>query len=285
MRQLKITKSFTNRESSTLEKYLQEIGRYPLISADEETELSLRVKEGDRAAFDKLVNSNLRFVVSVAKQYQNQGLTLPDLINEGNMGLIKAVQRFDSTKGFKLISYAVWWIRQCILTAIAEQSRIIRIPLNQLGTINKIRKSSSRLEQRLDREPNDYELSEILEITVDVIQDVKRSSVRHASIDAPLMIGDDMSLLDTMANNDTPESDELLMKESLGKEIERSLSTLPSKESSVVKMFFGIGRTPCTLEEISEKMDITKERARQIKEKGIRHLRHSSRSKLLRAYL
>lgn len=285
MRQLKITQSFTSRESSTLEKYLQEIGRFGLVSADEEAELSLRVKEGDKAALDKLVNSNLRFVVSVAKQYQNQGLSLPDLINEGNMGLIKAVQRFDSTKGFKLISYAVWWIRQCILLALAEQSRIIRIPLNQLGTINKIRKTTSRLEQQLDRDPSNQELSEILEMTVYTIEDAKKSSIKHASIDAPLVFGEDMSLLDTMANNDTPESDELLMKESLGKEIERSLSTLPSKESSVVKMFFGIGRNPCTLEEISEKMDITKERARQIKEKGIRHLKHSSRSKLLRTYL
>ncbi len=286
MRQLKITKSFTNRESATLEKYLQEIGRFDLIGADEEAELAIRVRNGDKTAFEKLTNSNLRFVVSVAKQYQNQGLSLPDLINEGNMGLMKAVQRFDETRGFKLISYAVWWIRQSIVYAIAEQSRIIRLPSNQLGIMNKIRKETSKQEQLLDREPSNEELSEILEYTIDTIEDAQRNSSRHSSIDAPLVSGEDVSLMDFIINEDAPHTDVLLMQESLTREIERSLATLQPKESTIVKMFFGIGIShPWTLEEIGEKYDLTRERVRQIKEKAIRSLRHNSKSRLLKTYL
>jgi RNA polymerase primary sigma factor len=286
MRQLKITKSITNRESQSLEKYLQEIGREGLINFDEEVKLARRIREGDQVALDRLTKSNLRFVVSVAKQYQNQGLSLPDLINEGNLGLIKAAKRFDETRGFKFISYAVWWIRQSILQALAEQSRIVRLPLNQVGSLNKIRKAFSKLEQEFEREPSSEELSAILEIAPDKITDTMRVSGRHVSMDAPLVSGEDNSLLDVLENSDSPRADTLLMSESLQLEIERSLSTLTEREREIVKLFFGIGvNHGLTLEEIGDKFDLTRERVRQIKEKAIRRLRHKSRSRLLKAYL
>jgi RNA polymerase primary sigma factor len=286
MRQLKITKSITNRESQSLEKYLQEIGREGLITADEEVILAKKIREGDQAALEKLTRSNLRFVVSVAKQYQNQGLSLPDLINEGNLGLIKAAQRFDETRGFKFISYAVWWIRQSILQAIAEQSRIVRLPLNQVGSLNKINKAFSKLEQEFEREPSPEELSKILELPEDKISDTMKVSGRHVSVDAPLINGEESSLLDVMVNHDSPRADQNLMNESLQREIERSLSTLTDREREVVKMFYGIGfNHGLTLDEIGAKFDLTRERVRQIKEKAIRRLRHTSRSKLLKSYL
>ncbi|MFC2176323.1 RNA polymerase sigma factor RpoD/SigA [Bacteroidota bacterium] len=286
MRQLKITKSITNRESASLDKYLQEIGKEDLITADMEVTLARRIKAGDQAALEKLTKANLRFVVSVAKQYQNQGLSLPDLINEGNLGLIKAAQRFDETRGFKFISYAVWWIRQSILQALAEQSRIVRLPLNQVGSLNKINKAFSRLEQEFEREPSAEELSEVLEIPEEKISDTMRVSGRHVSMDAPFVQGEDNSLLDVLVNHDSPRADSALMNESLQKEIERSLSTLTERERDVVKLFFGIGMNHgLTLEEIGAKFDLTRERVRQIKEKAIRRLRHTSRSKLLKAYL
>jgi len=286
MRQLKITKSITNRESASLDKYLQEIGKEDLITADMEVTLARRIKAGDQAALEKLTKANLRFVVSVAKQYQNQGLSLPDLINEGNLGLIKAAQRFDETRGFKFISYAVWWIRQSILQALAEQSRIVRLPLNQVGSLNKINKAFSRLEQEFEREPSAEELSEVLEIPEEKIADTMRVSGRHVSMDAPFVQGEDNSLLDVLVNHDSPRADSALMNESLQKEIERSLSTLTERERDVVKLFFGIGMNHgLTLEEIGAKFDLTRERVRQIKEKAIRRLRHTSRSKLLKAYL
>lgn len=286
MRQLKITKSITNRESASLDKYLQEIGKEDLITADMEVTLAQRIKQGDQAALEKLTKANLRFVVSVAKQYQNQGLSLPDLINEGNLGLIKAAQRFDETRGFKFISYAVWWIRQSILQALAEQSRIVRLPLNQVGSLNKINKAFSKLEQEFEREPSAEELSEILEIPEEKIADTMRVSGRHVSMDAPFVQGEDNSLLDVLVNHDSPRADSTLMNESLQKEIERSLSTLTERERDVVKLFFGIGMNHgLTLEEIGAKFDLTRERVRQIKEKAIRRLRHTSRSKLLKAYL
>jgi len=286
MRQLKITKSITNRESQSLEKYLQEIGREGLINAEEEVKLARRIREGDQAALDRLTKANLRFVVSVAKQYQNQGLSLPDLINEGNLGLIKAAKRFDETRGFKFISYAVWWIRQSILQALAEQSRIVRLPLNQVGSLNKISKAFSKLEQEFEREPSSDELSNILEISSDKIADTLRVSGKHISMDAPFVNGEDNSLLDVLVNSDSPRADTLLMSESLQKEIDRSLSTLTEREREVIKLFFGIGVTHgLTLEEIGAKFDLTRERVRQIKEKAIRRLRHKSRSKLLKAYL
>ena len=286
MRQLKITKSITNRESQSLEKYLQEIGREELITAEEEVRLARRIKEGDQVALDRLTKANLRFVVSVAKQYQNQGLSLPDLINEGNLGLIKAAKRFDETRGFKFISYAVWWIRQSILQALAEQSRIVRLPLNQVGSLNKISKAYSKLEQEFEREPSPDELAKILDIPTEKIADTMRVSGKHVSMDAPFVQGEDNSLIDVLENQDSPRADSLLMNESLQKEIDRSLSTLTEREREVIKLFFGIGmQHGLTLEEIGAKFDLTRERVRQIKEKAIRRLRHSSRSKLLKTYL
>jgi RNA polymerase primary sigma factor len=286
MRQLKITKPITNRESASLDKYLQEIGREELITADEEVSLAKRIRDGDQVALEKLTKSNLRFVVSVAKQYQNQGLSLPDLINEGNLGLIKAAKRFDETRGFKFISYAVWWIRQSILQALAEQSRIVRLPLNQVGSLNKINKAFSKLEQQFEREPSAEELSQILELPQDKVADTMRVSGRHVSMDAPFVNGEENSLLDVLVNHDSPRADNMLMNESLQREIERSLSTLTERERDVVKLFFGIGiNHGLTLEEIGAKFDLTRERVRQIKEKAIRRLRHNSRSKLLKSYL
>jgi len=287
MRQLKITKSITNRESASLDKYLQEIGREELISAEEEVILAKKIQEGDEKSLEKLTRANLRFVVSVAKQYQNQGLSLPDLINEGNLGLIKAAKRFDPTRGFKFISYAVWWIRQSILQALAEQSRIVRLPLNQVGSLNKLNKTFSRLEQQFEREPLPEELSEILELPMDKVKDTMQLSGKHVSVDAPFANGDDNnSLLDVLVNHDSPRADSMLIKESLKREIERSLSTLNEKEKEVVKLFFGLDVPhPLTLEEIGAKFGLTRERVRQIKEKAIRRLRHTSRSKLLKAYL
>ncbi len=286
MRQLKITKSITNRESQSLEKYLQEIGREELITAEEEVRLARKIKEGDQDALDRLTKANLRFVVSVAKQYQNQGLSLPDLINEGNLGLIKAAKRFDETRGFKFISYAVWWIRQSILQALAEQSRIVRLPLNQVGSLNKISKAYSKLEQEFEREPSPEELAKILDIPTEKIADTMRVSGKHVSMDAPFVQGEDNSLIDVLENADSPRADGLLMNESLQKEIDRSLSTLTEREREVIKLFFGIGmQHGLTLEEIGAKFDLTRERVRQIKEKAIRRLRHKSRSRLLKAYL
>lgn len=286
MRQLKITKSITNRESASLDKYLQEIGREELITAEEEVSLAKRIRDGDQIALEKLTKANLRFVVSVAKQYQNQGLSLPDLINEGNLGLIKAAKRFDETRGFKFISYAVWWIRQSILQALAEQSRIVRLPLNQVGSLNKINKAFSKLEQEFEREPSVEELSNLLDLPEDKVADTMRVSGRHVSMDAPFVNGEDNSLLDVLINPDSPKADNGLMTESLQREIERSLSTLTERERDVIKLFFGIGQNHgLTLEEIGAKFDLTRERVRQIKEKAIRRLRHNSRSKLLKAYL
>ena len=285
MRQLKITKSITNRESASLDKYLQEIGREELITVEEEVELAQRIKKGDQAALDKLTRANLRFVVSVAKQYQNQGISLPDLINEGNLGLIKAAEKFDETRGFKFISYAVWWIRQSILQALAEQSRIVRLPLNQVGSLNKINKALSQFEQQYERQPSPDELADMLEIPREKIADTLRVSGRHVSVDAPCVDGEDNSLLDVLVNNDSPNADKGLVNESLNTEIERALSTLTERERDIVKYFFGIGCQEMTLEEIGEKFGLTRERVRQIKEKAIRRLRHSARSKLLKGYL
>jgi RNA polymerase primary sigma factor len=286
MRQLKITKSITNRESASLDKYLQEIGREELITAEEEVILAKKIKDGDQRALEKLTRANLRFVVSVAKQYQNQGLSLPDLINEGNLGLIKAAKRFDETRGFKFISYAVWWIRQSILQALAEQSRIVRLPLNQVGSLNKINKAYSKLEQEFEREPSAEELADMLDLPIDKVSDTMKVSGRHVSMDAPFANGEESSLLDVLINHDSPKADVGLMNESLSKEIDRALSTLTERERDVVKLFFGIGLNHgLTLEEIGDKFDLTRERVRQIKEKAIRRLRHSSRSKLLQQYL
>ncbi len=286
MRQLKITKSITNRESASLDKYLQEIGREDLITAEEEVELAKRIKEGDQAALEKMTKANLRFVVSVAKQYQNQGLTLPDLINEGNLGLIKAAQRFDETRGFKFISYAVWWIRQSILQALAEQSRIVRLPLNQVGSLNKINKAFAKLEQEFERPPTASEMAKSLDLPEEKVADTIKVSGRHISVDAPFVDGENNSLLDVLVNSDSPKADVELMRESLQREIERSLSTLTERERDVIRLFFGIGmQHGLTLEEIGAKFDLTRERVRQIKEKAIRRLRHTSRSKLLKAYL
>ena len=287
MRQLKITKSITNRESQSLDKYLQDIGKEELITAETEVELAKRIKQGDQAALEKLTKANLRFVVSVAKQYQNQGLTLPDLINEGNLGLIKAAQKFDETRGFKFISYAVWWISQSILQALAEQARIVRLPLNQVGSLNKINKAFSKLEQEYERPPSAEELAEVLEVPEDKIKESMKVAGRHVSMDAPLSSSEDGgTLMDVMANSDSPKADKLLMAESLQKEIERSLSTLTDKEREIIRLFFGIGMNHgLTLEEIGAKFNLTRERVRQIKEKAIRRLRHTSRNKLLKAYL
>jgi len=286
MRQLKITKSITNRESASLDKYLQEIGREELISAEDEVNLAKKIREGDQSALEKLTKANLRFVVSVAKQYQNQGLSLPDLINEGNLGLIKAARRFDETRGFKFISYAVWWIRQSILQALAEQARIVRLPLNQVGSLNKINKAFSKLEQEFERTPSAEELASVLEIAEDKVSDTLRVSGRHVSMDAPFVQGEENTLLDVLVNNDSPRADNTLISESLQREIERSLSTLTERERDVIKLFYGIGYNhEYTLEEIGDKFDLTRERVRQIKEKAIKRLKHSSRSRLLKAYL
>ena len=285
MRQLKITKSITNRASASLEKYLQEIGKEELIPVEEEVELTQRIKKGDQVALEKLTRANLRFVVSVAKQYQNQGLSLPDLINEGNLGLIKAAEKFDETRGFKFISYAVWWIRQSILQALAEQSRIVRLPLNQVGSLNKINKAFSKFEQEHERKPSPEELADSLELPADKVTDTLRVSGRHVSVDAPFVDGEDNSLLDVLVNNDSPNADTSLMMESLGKEIQRALETLTERETDIITQFFGIGCQEMTLEEIGERFGLTRERVRQIKEKAIRRLRHTSRSKLLKTYL
>lgn len=285
MRQLKITKSITNRESASLDKYLQEIGKEELITVEEEVELAQRIKKGDHAALEKLTRANLRFVVSVAKQYQNQGLSLPDLINEGNLGLIKAAEKFDETRGFKFISYAVWWIRQSILQALAEQSRIVRLPLNQVGSLNKINKAFSKFEQEHERKPSPEELAETLDLPADKVADTLKVSGRHISVDAPFVDGEDNSLLDVLPNTDSPSADRALLKESLSREIERALATLTERESDIIRLFFGIGCQDMTLEEIGERFGLTRERVRQIKEKAIRRLRHTTRSKLLKTYL
>jgi len=285
MRQLKITKSITNRESASLDKYLQEIGRESLITVEEEVELAQRIHQGDRKALEKLTRANLRFVVSVAKQYQNQGLSLPDLINEGNLGLIKAAEKFDETRGFKFISYAVWWIRQSILQALAEQSRIVRLPLNQVGSLNKISKELSKFEQEFERRPSAEELSERMDIPVDKISYTMKVSGRHISVDAPFVEGEDNSLLDVLVNNDSPLADRSLVSESLSKEIDRALDQLQDREKDIIRMFFGIGMQEMTLEEIGDKFALTRERVRQIKEKAIRKLRTDGRNSLLKSYL
>jgi RNA polymerase primary sigma factor len=286
MRQLKITKSITNRESASLDKYLQEIGREDLITVEEEVELAQRIRNGDRIALEKLTRANLRFVVSVAKQYQNQGLSLPDLINEGNLGLIKAAEKFDETRGFKFISYAVWWIRQSILQALAEQSRIVRLPLNQVGSLNKINKAFSKFEQENERRPSAEELAEQLDVPVEKISDTMKVSGRHISVDAPFVEGEDNSLLDVMINDDSPNADRALINESLSKEIERVLAhALSDRERDIVKKFFGLGVPEMTLEEIGDEFGLTRERVRQIKEKAIRKLKPHSRSKLLKSFL
>ena len=287
MRQLKITKQVTNRETASLDKYLQEIGKVDLITAEEEVELAQKIRAGDENALDKLTKANLRFVVSVAKQYQNQGLTLPDLINEGNLGLIKAARRFDETRGFKFISYAVWWIRQSILQALAEQSRIVRLPLNKIGSINKINRAFSDLEQKYGRPPTPEEIAESLDITIEEVKQSIKNNGRHLSMDAPLKDSEDSNnMYEVMSSESSPKPDKQLMKESLRREIERSLSTLTPREADVIRLYFGLsGKHPMTLEEIGEKFDLTRERVRQIKEKSIRRLKHTSRSKLLKSYL
>ncbi len=286
MRQLKISKQITNRESQSLDKYLQEIGKVDLLTPDEEVELAKRIKEGDQIALEKLTKANLRFVVSVAKQYQNQGLSLGDLINEGNLGLIKAAQRFDETRGFKFISYAVWWIRQSILQALAEQSRIVRLPLNRVGSLNKISKTFSELEQKYEREPSPEELAEVLEVTTAEVVDTMKISGRHVSMDAPFVQGEENSLLDVMENDSEETPDSGLMTDSLRREVQRALSTLTQREADVITLYFGLnGEHAMTLEEIGEKFSLTRERVRQIKEKAIRRLRHTSRSKALKPYL
>ncbi|MEL4307999.1 sigma-70 family RNA polymerase sigma factor [Joostella sp. CR20] len=286
MRQLKITKQVTNRETASLDKYLQEIGKVDLITADEEVELAQRIKAGDQVALEKLTKANLRFVVSVAKQYQNQGLTLPDLINEGNLGLIKAAQRFDETRGFKFISYAVWWIRQSILQALAEQSRIVRLPLNKIGSINKINKTYAFLEQAHERVPSAEEIAKELDMSINDVKESMKNSGRHVSMDAPLVEGEDSNLYDVLRSGESPNPDKDLLHESLRTEIERALETLTPREADVIRLYFGLGdQHPMTLEEIGETFDLTRERVRQIKEKAIRRLKHTSRSKILKTYL
>ena len=286
MRQLKITKQVTNRETASLDKYLQEIGKVDLITAEEEVELAQRIKAGDQIALEKLTKANLRFVVSVAKQYQNQGLTLPDLINEGNLGLIKAAQRFDETRGFKFISYAVWWIRQSILQALAEQSRIVRLPLNKIGSINKINKTYAFLEQSHERAPSAEEIAKELDMTINDVKESLKNSGRHVSMDAPLVEGEDSNLYDVLNSGESPNPDKSLLHESLRTEIERALETLTPREADVVRLYFGLGdQHAMTLEEIGETFDLTRERVRQIKEKAIRRLKHTSRSKILKTYL
>ncbi len=286
MRQLKITKQVTNRETASLDKYLQEIGKVDLITADEEVELAQKIKAGDDLALEKLTKANLRFVVSVAKQYQNQGLTLPDLINEGNLGLIKAAKRFDETRGFKFISYAVWWIRQSILQALAEQSRIVRLPLNKIGSINKINKTFAFLEQSHERPPSAEEIAKELDMTINDVKESMKNSGRHVSMDAPLVEGEDSNLYDVLRSGESPNPDRELLHESLRTEIERALETLTPREADVIRLYFGLGdQHPMTLEEIGETFDLTRERVRQIKEKAIRRLKHTSRSKILKTYL
>ena len=286
MRQLKITKQVTNRETASLDKYLQEIGKVDLITAEEEVELAQKIRAGDENALDKLTKANLRFVVSVAKQYQNQGLTLPDLINEGNLGLIKAARRFDETRGFKFISYAVWWIRQSILQALAEQSRIVRLPLNKIGSINKINKMFAFLEQANERVPSAEEIAKELDMTISDVKESMKNSGRHVSMDAPLVEGEDSNLYDVLRSGESPNPDKDLLHESLRTEIERALETLTPREADVIRLYFGLGNQhPMTLEEIGETFDLTRERVRQIKEKAIRRLKHTSRSKILKTYL
>ena len=286
MRQLKITKQVTNRETASLDKYLQEIGKVDLITAEEEVELAQKIRAGDENALDKLTKANLRFVVSVAKQYQNQGLTLPDLINEGNLGLIKAARRFDETRGFKFISYAVWWIRQSILQALAEQSRIVRLPLNKIGSINKINKMYAFLEQANERVPSAEEIAKELDMTISDVKESMKNSGRHVSMDAPLVEGEDSNLYDVLRSGESPTPDKNLLHESLRTEIERALDTLTPREADVVRLYFGLGeKHAMTLEEIGETFDLTRERVRQIKEKAIRRLKHTSRSKILKTYL
>lgn len=286
MRQLKITKQVTNRDTQSLDKYLHEIGKVELLTAEEEVELARRIRSGDDIALSKLIKSNLRFVVSVSKQYQNQGLSLPDLINEGNLGLIKAAKRFDETRGFKFISYAVWWIRQSILQALAEQARIVRLPLNKIGSLNKINKVLAKLEQKFEREPTADEIAKILEISPKDVKNALKTSGRHVSMDAPLADGEDGNLYDVMYNKDLPGPDKNLLTDSLRKEIERVLTALSKREAEILRLYFGLnGVPPSTLEEIGEEFDLTRERVRQIKEKAIRRLKHTSRSKILKTYL
>ena len=286
MRQLKISKQITNRESQSLDKYLQEIGKVDLLTPDEEVILAQKIREGDQLSLERLTKANLRFVVSVAKQYQNQGLSLGDLINEGNLGLIKAAQRFDETRGFKFISYAVWWFRQSILQALAEQSRIVRLPLNRVGSLNKISKTFSELEQKFEREPSPEELAEVLEISTGEVVDTLKISGRHVSMDAPFVQGEENSLLDVLENDSEDKPDSGLINDSLRREVQRALSTLTQREADVVTLYFGLnGEHAMTLEEIGEKFNLTRERVRQIKEKAIRRLRHTSRSKALKTYL
>ncbi len=285
MRQLKITKSITNRESASLDKYLQEIGRYDLITVEEEVELAQRIKKGDQTAIEKLTRANLRFVVSVAKQYQNQGLSLPDLINEGNLGLIKAAEKFDETRGFKFISYAVWWIRQSIMQAINEQSRIVRLPLNQVSSLSKYHKAVAEFEQKFQRRPTEEELSEVLEIPKNKIVDTMKVSGRHVSVDAPFAEGEDNSLLDVLEDSDSPIADRGLIHESLQREIDRSLATLTERERTILRLSFGLGGAEMSLEEIGQQFDLTRERVRQIREKAIKRLRTTSRSNLLKQFL
>ena len=285
MRQLKISNSFTNRESASLDKYLQEIGHEELLSVDEEVELAQKIKKGDRQALERLTRANLRFVVSVAKQYQNQGLSLPDLINEGNVGLIKAAEKFDETRGFKFISYAVWWIRQSILQAIAEQSRIVRLPLNQVGSVNKINRELNKFEQEHERRPSVDEIADRIDLPEDKIEEAMKVNNRHVSMDAPFVDGEDNSLLDVLADNNMPMADKALVQESLRKEIDRAIDLLNDREQKVVRAFFGIGSPEMTLEEIGDKYNLTRERVRQIKEKAIRRLRHNTKNKLLKTYL
>ena len=286
MRQLKIVKQITNRESESLDKYLTEIGKVDLITSEQEVELAKRIRAGDSVALEKLALANLRFVVSVAKQYQNNGMSLGDLINEGNVGLIKAASRFDETRGFKFISYAVWWIRQSIMQALAEQSRIVRLPLNRVGSLNKINKTFSELEQKFQREPSAEELAEVLDITTEEIANNMRISGRHVSVDAPFVQGEENSLLDVLENGNSETPDSSLMADSLRREVSRALSTLPQRESDVMALYFGLnGQQALTLEEIGDKFDLTRERVRQIKEKATRRLRQNSRSKTLKSYL
>lgn len=286
MRQLKITKQVTNRETASLDKYLQEIGKVDLITAEEEVELAQRIREGDQIALEKLTKANLRFVVSVAKQYQNQGLSLPDLINEGNLGLIKAAQRFDETRGFKFISYAVWWIRQSILQALAEQSRIVRLPLNKIGSINKINKAYASIEQEEERAPSASEIATFLDMSESDVKESQRNSGRHVSMDAPLVEGEDSNLYDVLRSGESPNPDRELLNASLSIEIERALETLTPREADVIRLYFGLeSKQALTLEEIGERFDLTRERVRQIKEKAIRRLKHASRSKILKTYL
>lgn len=285
MRQLKITKSITNRESASLDKYLQEIGHEELVTVEEEVELAQRIRKGDRHALEKLTRANLRFVVSVAKQYQNQGLSLPDLINEGNMGLIKAAEKFDETRGFKFISYAVWWIRQSILQAIAEQSRIVRLPLNQVGSVNKINRMLNKFEQENERRPSIDEIADSVDLPEDKIEDALKVNTRHVSVDAPFADGDDNSLIDILPNSDAPMANKALVMESLREEISRALRTLNERERNIIECFFGINNPEMTLEEIGDKFGLTRERVRQIKEKAIRRLRHNTKNRVLKAYL